>query len=144
MLLDRLGEDLQSAIKENDKEKANFLRFLLAKLHDFQIEKGKENVLEDDDVLAELNRELKRHQESIEAYEKGGREDLLKKEKWELAIIESYLPQRLSEEEILGIVDRAIAQSGDDFGKVMSQVMTQVKGRADGARISQLVRDKLK
>lgn len=144
MLLDRLANDLKSAIKANEKEKTTFLRFLLARLHDFQIEKGKENALSDEDVLEELNRELKRHQESIDAYKNAQREDLEEKERRELAVIESYLPEKLSEEEILAIIDKAIAESGADFGKVMSQVMAEAKGRVDGTKVAQLVRDKLK
>lgn len=120
------------------------MRFLLAKLHDFQIEKGKENALSNEDVLEELNREVKRHKESIEAYRKGEREDLVEKEKRELVIIESYLPEKLTEEEILKIIEEAVSESGPDFGKVMGQVMAQVKGRADGTKVAQLVKDKLK
>lgn len=143
MILKKIESDLTASLKERNIDRVNVLRFILSKLHDLQIEKGKDEELSDEDATSELQREVKRHRESIEAYEKGGRVDLLNKEKSELEIIESYLPAQLSEEEVVKIIESSINEVGSDFGKVMSKTMAQVQGRSDGSKIAQLVKEKL-
>jgi uncharacterized protein YqeY len=144
MLLKNIESDLNVAILEKDMLRATFLRYLLAKIHDLSIEKGKEKELTDEEIIAEIQKEVKRHKESIEAFEGGKRKDLVEKEERELAILQKYLPQKLSEEELGNIIDQIITQVGDDFGKVMQAVMVKVKGRAEGGEVARLVRERLK
>jgi len=143
MLLQKIGNDLVIAQREKDLLKISFLRFLLAKIHDLAIEKGKDRKLPDEDITQELSREVKRHQESIDAFRKGGREDLVQKEEGELAILESYLPAQLSDSQLENIIDEEVKKVGGDFGSVMKAVMAQVRGQADGAKVAQFVKRKL-
>jgi len=144
-LLSRITWDLNSALKQKDEIRVSTLRFLIAGLGNARIAKGSD--LDDDEVLEEIAKDAKRHRESIEAFEKGGRNDLVEKEKTELAILEEYLPEQLPESEIKKIVDEAIvnthASAITDMGKVMAEVMPKVKGRADGSMVSAIVKAKL-
>lgn len=144
-LLDKLKADLVDAQKKQDTVAVSTLRFLLSGLYNAKIAKGGE--LSDDEVTGEIGREAKRHKESIVAYEAGGRQDLVEKEKAELAVLVKYLPEQLSGEGIGKIVDEVIGElgagSGQDFGRVMSAVMAKVKGRAEGGEVSKVVREKL-
>lgn len=144
-LLSKLTEDLNSALKQKDEIRVSTLRFLIAGLGNARIAKGSD--LDDDEILEETAKDAKRHRESIEAFEKGGRNDLVEKEKTELAILEEYLPKQLPESEIQKIVVEAIvnthASAIADLGKVMAEVMPKVKGRADGSMISAIVKARL-
>jgi len=128
---------------KNKKEMlVSTLRLLLAEVHNLEIEKkGK---LTEDDVLGLIRKEVKKRKEAILAYKKGKREDLVKKEEKELAILNEYLPQPMSKEELEKIVEDVIgemkAKGPQDFGQVMGQVMGKVKGRADGSLVSELVK----
>src|SRR5207253_4576897 len=110
-------------------------------------EKELQRPLHDDEELQVLQRERKRRLESIEAFRGGGREEQAAGEEAELAVLEEFMPEPLSEDELEQIVDDAIAEVGAtsmrDFGRVMADVMPQVSGRADGSAVSQLVREKL-
>ena len=103
--------------------------------------------LHDDEELQVLQRERKRRNEAAEAFRSGGREEQAQAEEQELAVLEEFMPEPLSEEELEEIVDDAIAEVGAtsmrDIGRVMADVMPQVAGRADGSAVSQLVREKL-
>jgi len=143
MLLQQIENDLKVAQKEKNLEKVSFLRFLLAKLRDAAIEKGKDRNLTDEDIIQELSREVKRHQESIEAFTQGQRNDLVKKEEEELAILKKYLPEQLSDSQLENIIEEEIKKTGGDFGSVMKAVMARVRGQADGARVAQFVKNKL-
>ena len=107
----------------------------------------KRGELTDDEIVQLLMKYAKQRREAIELYEKGGRQDLVEKEKAELAIVESYLPKQLSEEEIRELVREAIeavgASSPKDLGKVMQYVMPKVKGRAEGSLVNKIVREEL-
>jgi len=144
-LIDRLNEDLKSALKARDETAVSTLRFLIAKIHNAKIAKGEE--LSDEEVIFEIGKEAKRHRESIDAFEKGGRAELVEREKAELEIILRYLPKQISKEEIEKVVARVIlevrAAGSGDIGKVIGQVMTQLKGQADGALVSGIVKKKL-
>lgn len=141
----RISQDLNESLRQKDSTKVSILRFLISKLNNAKIAKGEE--LEDDEVLSEINHEVKRHLESIEAYKKGNRLDLVEKEEEELAILKSYLPSPLDDLRVAAIVDEIIGQVATDgkaeFGKVMSAVMAKVKGRADGARVAQIVKERV-
>ncbi|RMG67552.1 MAG: GatB/YqeY domain-containing protein [Calditrichaeota bacterium] len=141
----RLLEDMKAAMKSGDKLRLETIRGLRSQLKNKQIEKGAE--LSEDEVLQVLMSAVKRRREAIEQYRAGGREDLVEKESRELEIIQSYLPQPLSQEELNQIIEEAIqtaqASSPRDMGKVMGLVMPRVKGRAEGKLVQQLVREKL-
>src|SRR3989344_2453001 len=142
MLLDQIQSDLNQALRDKDQLKVNCLRFLLGAAFNLQIEKGRDYVLVDDDLLLVINRQVKTHKESIEMFGKGGRQDLVDKESAELTILQSYLPKQMSEEEIKETVKEIKDQNpGADFGALMKLAMTQLKGKADGNIVSKYVRD---
>jgi hypothetical protein len=144
-LLNRIDEDMKKALKAGEKEKLTVLMGLKSDLKYRQIDLGEQ--LSDDDVIAVLNSARKKHRDSIEQFEKGGREDLVKKEKLGLEIIEQYLPEQISEEQLIEIVRQAIEETGADspakIGLVMKVVIPKVKGQADGKVINKLVMDLL-
>lgn len=143
--IEKITQDLNEALKAKSETTVSTLRFLIAQVHNARIAKGEE--LSDEEILVEIAKDAKRHRESIEAFQKGGREDLVSREKAQLEVLERYLPQQLSSEELLKMVEEAIFEIGasgpGDMGRVMSAVMGKVKGQADGARVSELVKQKL-
>lgn len=142
----RIGEDLNEALKSKKTIKVSALRMLRAAMKNEAIAKRKET-LEDADVIAVIKRQLKQRRESIEAFTKGNREDLAKKEKEELDILAFYMPPELSSEEILKVVLKAIeetaAEEKKDMGKVMKAVMEELKGQADGKLVNKIVMENL-
>jgi uncharacterized protein YqeY len=144
-LTDRIDDDIKKALKAGEKEKLTVLRGLKSDLKYKRIDKGDD--LTDDDVVAALNSARKKCRDSIEQFEKGGRDDLVRQEKFGVEIIEQYLPEQLSEEKLIEIVRKAIEETGADspakIGLVMKAVMPQVKGQADGKTINKLVMDLL-
>jgi len=108
---------------------------------------AKRGELTEEEFLTVLAREARKRKESIEEFGKGGRQDLVEKEERELSIIESYLPEQLSEDEVRDIIDRTIqevgATSAGDLGKVMGKLMPLLKGKADGKKVNQMVRERL-
>ncbi len=137
-------------MKAGNSEKAGVLRMLVAAVKNKEIEKrgkGGEPILTNDEIVDVLSREAKKRRESIEVYKQGGREELAQKESAELAIIQQYLPEQLSEQEIEKIIDEAIAKTGansiGDLGKVMGEVTKQIRGKADGKLVSEIVKRKL-
>ena len=147
-LKDTISDDLKAAMKSGDKIRLETLRTLRAVLMEREIEKrGSGNPVTAEDEIAVLMTAAKKRKESIEQFEKGGRMELAEQEQKELAIIQEYLPKQLSPQEIGMIIDEQAAQSGAtgaaDFGKLMPLVMKQLKGKADGKLIKDLVRKKL-
>ena len=142
---DRISDDMKRALVAKDKVRLQVTRLLKSEIRYKEIEKRAE--LSDEDVISVLSSSVKRHKDSIEQFEKGGREDLVAQEKAELEIIWEYMPEQLEEDEISRIVDEALkevnASAASDLGKVMRMVMPKVKGRADGKRVSQLVSSRL-
>jgi uncharacterized protein YqeY len=140
-LIDRLQQDMKLALKAKDESKLSTVRLLLSSVSYARIEKGDQ--LTDDEVLEVLSREAKKRRESIEAAERGGREDVAAKERAELQYINDYLPKQLDEAEIEAIVRQVVAEVGatdpKDRGKVMGPLMQQLRGRADGKVASQVV-----
>jgi uncharacterized protein len=140
-LIDQVKSDTAVALKSGDKERVQALRLITNELQKAAKEQS------DGDETAVLQRERKRRLEAAEAYADAGRDDLANGERREAAIIEEYMPEQLSDEELHAIVGDAVAESGasspQDMGKVMSVVMPQVQGRADGKRVSAVVREKL-
>jgi len=144
-LIGRLEAELRDAMRERDASRRDALRLILASLR--SSEKELQRPLSDDEELQVLQRERKRRIEAAEAFRSGGREEQAQAEEAELAVLEEFMPEPLSEEELERIVDDAIAECGAtsmrDLGRVMADVMPQVAGRADGSAVSQLVREKL-
>ncbi len=145
VLLEELNQDLTTALKAGDGLAVSALRFLMAGLHNAKIAKGSD--LTDEEVLAEIGKEAKRHKESIEAFDKGGRKDLVEKEMAELSILQKYLPQPLSEVELEKMVAEAIAAVGAsspaDLGRVIPTVLSSARARADGGKVAEIVKRKL-
>ncbi len=144
-LKDKLNEDLKNAMRSGDTSRRDALRHLLAAIKQVEVDTRKQ--LSDGDVQDVLTREAKRRRESIEGFEKGGRSDLVAKEQSELKLIESYLPQQMSRAEIETLARQAIRESGAtsaaQMGAVMQKLMPQVKGKADGKLVNQVVRELL-
>ena len=144
-LIDRMEGDLTTAMKERDAERRDTLRLLLSALR--AAEKELQRPLSDDEELQVLQRERKRRQEAADAFADAGRDAQAEKEERELDVLEEFMPEPLSEDELEQIVDDAIAEVGAtsmrDLGRVMADVMPQIAGRADGSAVSQLVREKL-
>ena len=144
-LIARIEDDLKAAMRARDKERTNTLRMTLASLR--SAEKELQRPLKDDEELQVLQRERKRRVEAAEAFRAGDRVEQADKEERELAVIEEFMPEPMSEEDVERIIDDAIAETGAtslrDLGRVMADVMPQVAGRADGSSVSQLVREKL-
>ena len=144
-----LIEELESEVKEatlgRDAARRDALRLILASLR--SAEKELQRPLSNDEELQVLQRERKRRQEAAEAFRAGGREAQADGEEAELAVLEEFMPEPISEDELERIVDDAIAENGAtslrDMGRVMADVMPQIAGRADGSAVGQIVREKL-
>ena len=139
-ILERVQADTRMAMKAGERDRVGTLRMLASSL--LQDEKEGEG-----DAVAVLQRERKKRIEAAEAFESGGRPEQAEAERAEAAVIESYLPEQISDEELGVIVDEAMAATGADsmkeMGKVIGMVMPKVKGRADGKRVSTMVRERL-
>lgn len=145
MLLNQIQSDLKDAQLNKDEVKTSTLRLLLSEIKNKEISKG--GVLSDEDVVAVIRQELKKRKEAAQAFRLGDREEAALKEEAEAAVLESYLPPAMSDEELSKIVKNTIneleASSLADIGKVMGAVMGKVKGQADGSKVSALVKEKL-
>lgn len=144
MLLDQIDLDLKTAMKEKNEVALSSLRNLKAALKNTEIEK--QHALADDEAIAVIAKKVKQHKDSIESFTSGSRQDLVLLETAQMAVLQKYLPEAMSEEELSGIVKQVIADTGataKDFGKVMKAVMVKVKGQADGTMISKIVKENL-
>ncbi|MCH7613567.1 MAG: GatB/YqeY domain-containing protein [Candidatus Marinimicrobia bacterium] len=144
-LFDTIQKDMYAAMKSGEKEKVVTLRTALSKLKDKKIEKREE--LSEQDELQVLKTMVKQRNESIEIYEKAGREDLVAIEKSEVDILETFLPQMMSAENLGKMIDEIITETGassmSDIGRVMPEIMKRSAGRADGKMAQSLVSEKL-
>jgi len=144
-LLERIEKDFKEALKRKDERRVSILRMLKASVKNKEIEKG--SSLTDEDLYEILNSFVRRGEESIEQFSKAGRDDLVEKERKELEIVRSYLPEQLSKDEIKEIIQEVVKEVGaagiKDLGKVMKVVMPRVKRRADGRLVNNLVREVL-
>ncbi len=140
-LRERLHADTTAAMRSGDALRRDVLRMVQNAI--YNIEKAKHTTLSEDDVLGVVTREVKTRRESIEAFRKGGREDLAEKEEAEIAILGDYLPEALTEDQVRALVDEGIAATGAasarDLGKVMGWLSPRIRGRADGKLTSGLV-----
>ncbi|MFL5930241.1 MAG: GatB/YqeY domain-containing protein [Gaiellaceae bacterium] len=144
-LIARLERELEHAMKEREAERRDALRLILSSLR--SAEKELQRPLHDEEELQVLQRERKKRIEAADAFRAAGREERADAEEAELEVLEEFMPEPLSEDELEEIVDDAIAETGAtsirDLGRVMADVMPQIAGRADGSAVSQLVREKL-
>jgi uncharacterized protein YqeY len=144
-LKDRIETDLKAAMKDKDAARLSCVRMLKSAIKYREIELMKP--LDDAGVEGVVASEIKRRRDSVEQYRAGNREDLASKEEAEIAVLQGYLPQQLSADEVAAKVDAAIAKAGakgpKDMGAVMKLLMPEVQGRADGKVVSELVKQKL-
>lgn len=149
-ILDRVKTDLTAAMKAQDDVRRRALRSLRAALANKEIEQrqeGAETTLSTEDELAVVQKQVKQRRDSIEQYEEAGREDLVEKEREEMEVLEEYLPERLSDEELSerleGIIEEVGATSMGDMGPVMGRAMEELRGRVDGNRVRKMVQELL-
>ena len=138
-----ITHDLKGAMKGKESETVSVLRMLLSaiKTKEIALRKGEEVSLNDEQVIEVIRSEIKKRNDSVSAYEQGGRQDLANKEKNEIKILEKYLPPSLSDEEIEKIVREEIGSLEEkDFGRAMGKVMARLKGKAEGGKISEIVK----
>ena len=140
-LRERLHDDTTAAMRSGDSLRRDVLRMVQNSI--YNIEKAKHVTLAEDEVLGVVTREVKTRRESVDAFRKGGREDLAAKEEAEIAILSGYLPQQLTDDELRALVDEAVAATGAasarDLGRVMGWLSPRIRGRADGKVASGLV-----
>ena len=144
-LADRIKDDMKVAMRERDKDRLGTIRLILAAIKQQEVDRRETPT--DDDVLAILNKMVKQRRDSIEQFNKAGRDELAAKEQFEIDIIQDYLPEQLSQDDILVLVDEAInatgAESMRDMGKVMGMLKPKLQGRADMGQVSGLIKSKL-
>ncbi|AFZ36614.1 hypothetical protein Sta7437_3102 [Stanieria cyanosphaera PCC 7437] len=148
-LKDRIGEDIKTAMKAKDKIRLETVRSIKKAILEKEVAlrpQGKNSLTEEQEIEL-LAQQAKQRRDSIEQFQQAGREDLVTKETQELAIIETYLPKQLNEEELTTVLEEIIASVGanspQDLGKVMGVAMKQLKGKADGKKIQEIVKNKL-
>src|ERR671937_3019754 len=143
-VITRIEDEVKEATLARDADRRDALRLILSALR--SAEKELQRPLSDEEELQVLQRERKRRAEAADAYEAAGREEQAEAEEYELEVLEEFMPEPLSEDELEEIIDDVIAEVGAtsirDMGRVMAGVMHQVSGRADGSTVSQLVREK--
>jgi len=144
-LKERLQKDMVEAMKSRNNIKVGVIRLIRGMIRKLEIDQKKD--LTDDDIIGVLSNAAKQRREAIKAYTEGGRDDLVDEEEAELAVIEIYLPEALSTDELEKIIVEIIAETGaatmKDIGKVMPKVMQKVKGRANGSEVQAIVQSKL-
>ena len=144
-LEEKLLEEMKQAMKTNDKIRLSTIRMIRSSSKNKEIELRRK--LEDEDILKVIQGMVRKGEESIEQFQAGGRNDLVEKEKMEIEILKSFLPQPISQEEIIKIIDETIQETQSsslkDLGKVMKAVMPRLAGKADGKVINQLVKERL-
>ncbi len=144
-LLEKIEKDLKNAMKSGDATRATTLKMLKSDISYEKAKSGEE--LSEEKMLEVVSRSAKRRRESIKEFQKGNRQDLVDNETRELAIVEEYLPQQMSPEEIEKYISEKLASIGaisqKDFGKVMGEIMKELKGKADGAAVKSILSAKL-
>ena len=137
----KLSDELKHSMRSGDTLKRDTLRMLIASVNNAEI--AKQSALTDADILGVVSKEVKRRQESIDAFKKGNRPDLVAREEAEMAVLQSYLPKQMTRDEVIAAAREVIASVGakgmGDKGKVMQQLMPKLKGKADGKEINDAV-----
>lgn len=145
-LRERIMEDIKTAMKNKEAERLSAIRFLQSAIKNREIEL-RPNAITEQDIIGVIKKLAKQRKDSIAEYEKAGRQDLVDKEKFELSVLEQYLPEQMSQEQVAAIVDEVIQSTGANsikqMGQVIKEVMARTAGQADGKMISELVKSKL-
>ncbi|MCD6253134.1 MAG: GatB/YqeY domain-containing protein [Thermotogae bacterium] len=145
VLKDRIREDMKDAMKKREEIRLRALKLLINAIKQFEVDQMKE--ASDENVYGIVAKEIKKRRESVEAYEKAGREDLAEEERKEIEVLTQYLPKQMSEEEIraeaMKVIDQLGARSSKDLGKVMRELMPRLKGRAEGKTVNRIVMELL-
>lgn len=145
MVKDKLTSDMKEALKSQDKIRLQTIRMVLASIKNAEIDK--QRPLNEEEIMNVIQREIKMRREALEQFARGGREDLVKQTEAEIKVLEGYLPQQLSDEELTSLIRETIeevgAKSGKDMGKVMAALMPKIRGKADGRRANELVKQLL-
>ncbi|SDQ48776.1 GatB/YqeY domain-containing protein [Virgibacillus salinus] len=145
-ILEQLNQDMKQAMKKKDKDTLGVVRMVKASLQNESIKLGNKELSEDEELTV-LSKELKQRKDSLQEFKSAGRDDLVKKLEIEINILQEYMPEQISEDELEALVQSTIqevnATSKKDMGKVMSAIMPKVKGQADGAQINRLVQKNL-
>jgi hypothetical protein len=143
--MEQLNQDMKEALKNKEKTRLSVIRMLKAALKNEEIKL--QRALTEEDILTVLSREMKQRKESLEEFAKAGRDDLVQTQKEEIAVLENYLPEQLSEDELRDLISQTIAEVGAaskaDLGKVMGAIMPKVKGKADGSLVNRMVMEYL-
>ena len=144
-LKQKLAEDLKQALRNDDKVRRSVIRLVMSAIRNAEISRQAD--LTEPDILGVIAKEVKQRRESIEAFKQGNRQDLVAQEEAEMAVLEEYLPQQMTRDEIIAEARRVIAEVGaqgpGDKGKVMPKLIPQLKGRADGREINEIVTELL-
>jgi uncharacterized protein YqeY len=144
-LKQKLADDLKQAMRQGDKVRRSVIRLLIAAINNAEI--ARQATLNDADIYGVVAKEIRQRKESIEAFKQGNRADLVAQEEAEMAILQEYLPQQMTREEIMAEARRVIGEVGaegvKDKGKVMPQLMAKLKGKADGREINEVVTELL-
>ena len=145
LLIQKISEDVKEAMKAHEAKKLDALRFILAALQTRQKEISGQgsDLLEDAEAVKVLQKEAKKRKEAMSLYEAGNRADLSEKEKFELDIIQAYLPKELNREEIVALIDGCMKEGAKDFPVLMKAVMVRTGGQADGKTVAELIKQKL-
>lgn len=151
MFLTTLRNDLVSALKAGDSARVETLRFLLAAIKNFEIDKHPPSIggeISDEEILSVISKQVKTHKESIEMFKKASRDDLVRKESAQLAILENYLPKQLTDFDIKDTVEKIKTKLENEkrqvnFGLLMSETMKMLKGKAEGGLVAQVVKEVL-
>lgn len=145
LVLEQLFKDMKDALRAGDKLRLGVIRLLRAQLENVAIQRRRE--LTEDEILSVFSSAVKMRKEAIEKFREGNRQDLVEKELAELNIVQGYLPQPLSEEEVSVLIDKTVREVGAsglvNLGTVMKQIMPQVRGRVEGGLVNKLVKEKL-
>ncbi len=143
-LKQQILQDFKEAFKQKRELEVSVLRMLQSAIKNAEVAK-KRQALSDDEVVKIIKQQINQHQDSIEQFEKGGREDLAQKEQAELEILQKYLPEQMVAEQVREIVKKILSETGlTDFGPVMGKVMAEIKDKADGNLVKKIVEDELK
>ena len=144
-LKQKLTDDLRQAMRDGDTVKRSTIRLVMAAIGNAEI--ARRGTLEDTDILGVITKEVRQHHESIDAFKQGNRQDLVAQEEAELAVLQGYLPQQMTREEVVAAARRVIEEVGalgpSDKGKVMPKLVAQLKGKADGREINAVVSELL-
>jgi uncharacterized protein YqeY len=144
-IADRLSAQIKDAIKAGDRTRLQTLRLLATAVRNREVELRRD--LTEEDLVEVATREVKRRKEAAEAYERGGRADRVEQERAEQALLEEFLPEQASEDEVRAVIEEAVTATGasgpGDLGKVMGQVMGKLRGRVDGGEVNRLARERL-